>query len=77
MEELRERGGGRRKGKKSVRETKWSVFQAANVLSVKSITGGTAGSSSTLQPLFYGVDTATAAVFSSVRVPDTTLGSRT
>lgn len=43
------------------------LFSAANVLAVKSITGGTAGSSSTLQPLFYGVDTATAAVFSSVR----------
>lgn len=43
------------------------LFSAANVLAVKSITGGTAGSSSTLQPLFYGVDTGTAAVFSSVR----------
>lgn len=43
------------------------LFSAANVLAVKSITGGAAGSSSTLQPLFYGVDTATAAVFSSVR----------
>lgn len=43
------------------------LFSAANVLTVKFITGGTAGSSSTLQPLFYGVDTTTAAVFSSVR----------
>lgn len=43
------------------------LFSTANVRSVKSITEGTDGSSSTLQPLFYGVDTNTAAVFSSVR----------
>ena len=43
------------------------LFSAANVLVVKSITGGMAGSSSTLQPLFYGTAAATAAVFSSVR----------
>lgn len=41
-------------------------FQQHDVLTVTSITGGMAGSSSTLQPLFYGADTATAAVLSSV-----------
>lgn len=44
-------------------------------LAVKSITGGAAGSSSTLQPLFYGADTAIAAVVPSVMAPtSSTLG---
>lgn len=50
-------------------------FQQQYGLAVKSITGGAAGSSSTLQPLFYGADTAVAAVLPSVMAPtSTTLG---
>lgn len=50
-------------------------FQQQYGLAVKSITGGAAGSSSTLQPLFYGADTAVAAVVPSVMAPTiTTLG---
>ena len=63
VEELREQGG---KTKEQHRD-EMVCFSAANVLEVKSITRGTAGSSSTPQPLFYDVDTATASVFSSVR----------
>lgn len=50
-------------------------FQQQYGLAVKSITGGAAGSSSTLQPLFYGADTAVATVVPSVMAPiNTTLG---
>ena len=41
-------------------------FRRPCVHAVKSITGGASGSSSTLQPLFYGPDAATAAALSSV-----------
>ena len=64
MEELREQRG---KKEEAVEETKWSVFGGKCAGGEIHHRRYTAGSSSTLQPLFYGVDTATAAAFSSVR----------